>query len=151
MAELCVHLKLCFCGKIIIRGLHSNIQLLANQVRCCIPTSMFVELYNGHYAQHCWPPKTAKPWRSCWRDGACYSVEHNKFVTWWQWLQCACLRRTATCECHNFFDPGQIKPATAFTLRIVVQTLCLEQLYGCTDVVYTCTLYTQILAPAWHQ
>jgi hypothetical protein len=34
----------------------------------------------------------------------------------------------------TFFDPGQIEPAIVFSLRLGVHTLCLEQLYGCTDV-----------------
>ena len=40
----------------------------------------------------------------------------------------------------TFFDPGHIEPATVFLSRLVVHALCLEQLYGCTDVLYTSTL-----------
>jgi hypothetical protein len=56
--------------------------------------------------------------------------------------------------CSFSRDPGQIEPATVFLSRLGVHALCLEQLYGCTDVLYNstfvhCTLYTRILVPAW--
>ena len=38
-----------------------------------------------------------------------------------------------------FFDPGHIEPATVFSSKLGVHTLSLEQLYGCTDVLYSST------------
>ena len=37
----------------------------------------------------------------------------------------------------TFFDPGHIEPATVFSPRLVVHTLCLEKLYG---LLLTCSL-----------
>ena len=46
----------------------------------------------------------------------------------------------------TFFDPGQIEAATAFSLTLVVHTLCLEQLNGYTHYSSLCTsLCTHVL------
>ena len=50
----------------------------------------------------------------------------------------------------TFFDPGQIKLATVFLSKLEVQALCLEQLNGCTDVLYSSTL-VHCTHESWHQ
>ena len=51
----------------------------------------------------------------------------------------------------TFFDTGQIEPATVLPLRLGVHALCLKQLNSCTEVVYTCTLYSVHMNPAYVQ